>query len=101
MRNHFTRAAVVQFRHNAAALWKFCQPASALDDVANNGSSIRGRVPGNVLGDGFQVLHRGSGPNYRVSHLEIRCSTSSCVNVFPSSAAAKPLRIFSITYKWY
>ena len=93
----FTNVIVIEFWHDAPGQRKVLEVAGVLDDFADDASSIKCGVTGDVAGDVVDVGECLGRPAYCVVHLARRASASSWDTPPCSSAAAMPCRIFSST----
>src|SRR5712692_2330474 len=81
--------------------WEAGEGLGLIDNAPDNDARVSRRILGDVAGDSLEILESASRPDYSVSHLLRRASTSSCVIVPFTRASSRPRRTLSRTYRWY
>src|ERR1022692_4690957 len=95
--DQFAYVLIVKLRHFAACLRKARQYPRLINNALENNARIGRRIGGNVVDNGIQVPGSAARPDYSVSHLLKRFSTSSCERVPLTRASSKPRRTLSRT----
>src|SRR5207245_2508750 len=73
----FPNVFVIELRDFSPEAWESRQHLRLVDDGSNHPGRVCGRILSDVFSNRFEVLYRAPRPDYSMSHLLRRASTSS------------------------